>query len=386
MSACATSAAQTWTQDLAAPPTGELEVDHEGHILLIGPGQGQSALLENLDEQGHVRWATASGGASALAVAQNGEVLSAGSVAGTTLTDPTVRIGGTPRSQVSVSRLADLGRRVWVATIGDDQGDLGNQFVGEAPDGTIWIAGSFVADMPPPRIPNVYPDPTWYAARLSASGQLIWERHWGRDPTMTGDVGTRGFVVDVMGRLGVIFWVSGQATIDALTLQNVVGRDYSGFLVWFGADGRAVDSIDVTEDGGERFDGVQRDAEGRLYVHGYIDALIGGSERSTPVVTAVTATGERLWSKRFPLGDASAIVDTHLAIDDCGDVLVAVNYGYQSFLASRLGREGDIKAQVSVPLPNSGWVDEVAPAPGGMYVAGASGLNAPRGFLSRLGL
>jgi hypothetical protein len=68
--------------------------------------------------------------------------------------------------------------RFWTSTVSEDAGDLGPEFVGEAPDGTIFVAGSIRYDEPPPRIPNQLSSMGFFAARLSSSGQVVWEHHW----------------------------------------------------------------------------------------------------------------------------------------------------------------------------------------------------------------
>ena len=46
---------------------------------------------------------------------------------------------------------------------------------------TIFVAGSIRYDLPPPRIPNQFAAVGFFAARLSSSGQVVWEHHWDHD-------------------------------------------------------------------------------------------------------------------------------------------------------------------------------------------------------------
>jgi hypothetical protein len=141
----------------------------------------------------------------------------------------------------------------------------------------------------------------------------------------------------------------------------------------------------VTEDSDERFDGVSRDAEGRLYVHGSVlKSSLGSPNIIELVIAGIAPSGEHLWTQQFHVSDSNG--DTQVAIDGCGDVLFVGNGGGSSFLAARLSRDGSIKSQVTIPLPASGWASGVTAAPGGMYVVGAKGESFQHGFLSRLAL
>ena len=378
--ACASSQSSPWTLSLDATAT-ELATDQAGHVLMVQGGLAPTSPVESLDDLGNVRWtATIDGAPGGLAASSNGNVLIASYVAGTEPTDPAVRIDGTPRSLAIVRRLGDDGGGIWASTVGDDSGDLGPEFVGEAPDGSIFVAGSIRYDEPPPRIPNQLSDTGFFAAQLSSSGQVVWEHHWDHDDASRA----RGYVIDAGGRLGILVWVTGMKTLDDLTLGSPNGL-MAGDLVWFGADGRATDAIDVTEDSDERFDGVSLDAEGRLYVHGNIlKSSLGSPNTIELVIAAVAPAGDHLWAQRFHLSDGNG--DTQAAVDACGDVLFVGNGDASSFVAARISRDGDVKSQMMFPLPNTGWANKVAPAPGGMYVGGAAGMSFQNGFLSRLGL
>jgi hypothetical protein len=173
-------------------------------------------------------------------------------------------------------------------------------------------------------------------------------------------------------------------TLDDLTLGSPRSPS-AGDLVWLGTDGRATEAVDVTEDSDEEFDGVSLDAEGRLYVHGSIlKSQLGYPNKIELVVAAVAPSGEHLWAKRFHLSDGNG--DTQAAVDACGDVLFVGNGDASTFVAARISRDGDVKSQMLVPLPRSGWANNVAAAPGGIYVGGATGMSFQTGFLSRLGL
>jgi hypothetical protein len=350
-------------------------------VVTVQGGQAPSALLESVDDLGRVRWTVATDGApGGLATSGNGDILIASFVAGTMPTDPAVRIDGTPRSLAIVKRLGGDSGTVWTSTISDDAGDLGAEFVGEAPDGTIFVAGSIRYDQPPPRAPNQLADMGFFAAHLTASGQVVWEHHWDHDDASRA----RGYVIDAAGRLGILVWITGMKTLDDLTLGSPASP-YEGDLVWFGTDGRATQAVDVTEDSDERFDGVSLDAEGRLYVHGWVlESSLGSANTIELVLNAVAPSGEHLWAQRFHLSDGNG--DTQTAIDACGDVLFVGNGDGSRFLAARISRDGEVKSQVMVPLPDNGWAHNVAAAPGGMYVSGATGVSFQNGFLSRLDL
>jgi hypothetical protein len=77
----------------------------------------------------------------------------------------------------------------------------------------------------------------------------------------------RGFVQDLRGQTGLIFWLHQAAVIDGVSLQPT-GYDLSGFLVWFDAAGHATEAFDITEASGPRYSGVVRDGQGRLYTTG----------------------------------------------------------------------------------------------------------------------
>jgi hypothetical protein len=378
--ACASSQSSAWKVNLDSAAS-VLATDRDGHVLTVQGGLAPSALLESLDNLGHVRWtATTAGGVGGIAASSNRDILIAGGVAGTEPTDPSVRIDGTPRSLAIARRLGEDGSTIWTSTISDDAGDIGGEFVGEAPDGTIFVAGSINYDEAPPRIPNQLPNTGFFAAHLSSSGQVVWEHHWDHDDASRA----RGYVIDAAGRLGILVWVTGMKTLDDLTLGSP-SSPWAGDLVWFGTDGRATAAIDVTEDSDERFDGVSVDAEGRLYVHGWIlKSPLGSPNTIELVIAAVAPSGEHLWAQRFHLSDGNG--DTQAAVDACGDVLFVGNGDASSFLAARISRDGEVKSQMMVPLPDSGWANNVAAAPGGMYVGGATGMSFQNGFLSRLGL
>jgi hypothetical protein len=173
-------------------------------------------------------------------------------------------------------------------------------------------------------------------------------------------------------------------TLDALTL-GAPTSPYASDVVWLDGDGHAAEAIDVTQDSDERLDGVSIDPDGRLYVHGWIlKSALGYPTTITLEVAAVAPSGEHLWARQFHLGDGNG--DTAATLDACGDVLFVGNGDGTSFLAARISRDGDVKAQMTVPLPDSGWAGNVAAAPGGMYVSGATGMSYQNGFLSRLGL
>ena len=257
-------------------------------------------------------------------------------------------------------------------------------FVEEAPGGGVVIAGDFLFDSAP-----TFANPPllegFFEARLSSSGQLLWIRHLGNPGT------ARGFVVDRSGRLGALVSVDGAMTIDGLVL-NPVRFDPSGFLVWFEADGRATGAIGVTEtldhtnNGGQDFDGVMTDTEGRIYVFGSM-----GHESATYTlelfITGFDPSGTRLWTQR--LNQTGQVRDALAAIDSCGDILLTgdIGAGYgNGYMAIRLTRDGVIKMQQHISASIGIRPNAIGPAPGGIFVAGATGDNFQEGFLARIGL
>jgi outer membrane protein assembly factor BamB len=346
-------------------------------VVLTGSG---SSTLTKLNDLGASLWtATVDGNPGAVFVAPRGDTLAMANVAGTEPVDPQIRFGAQPRRQGNVTRWDARGKLLWLTTISDGAGDLSASFVSAGIDGDVVVAGSFRPDMPPSAFPNPPFIEGGFLARLSSSGQQLWERHF----VNPGSV--RGFVQDLRGRTGVIFWLQEAAVIDGLMLQPK-GLGWSGFLVWFDAAGRAGEAFDVTEDPGQRFSAVVRDDEGRLYVTGFVGReALGSSYTSEFFVSAFGATGDRLWNKRFNLGDQ--VDDSNLAIDECGDVLLVGNSMGTSrgILAARMTRDGEVKAQTVVPVSLADYVGGVAPAPGGIFFTGARDNNQTL-LLARLDL
>jgi|GEM_PF-5442964 len=299
-------------------------------------------------------------------------------IVGTDPVDPQVRWDGQPRTQGTVTRWDARGNMLWQSTILDSAGDLRGSFVSAGVDGDVVIGGSFFPDMPPSAFPNPPFIEGGFLARLSSSGQKLWERHF-VDPEAV-----RGFVQDLRGRTGVIFWLPQAAVVDGLVLQPK-GLGMSGFLVWFDAAGRAAEAFDITEDPEQRFSGVVHDGQGRLYVTGYV-GHDGSSYTSEFFVSAFGATGDRLWARRFNLGDQ--VDDSSLAVDECGDVLLVGNGRLGTdlgILAARMTRDGEVKAQRVVPLSVADYFAAVAPAPGGIFLTGSRD-NQQTFSLARLGL
>ena len=338
-----------------------------------------SSSLTRLDDLGESRWiATLDGNPGAVSMVPGGDTLAVANAAGPEPVDPQIRKDGQPRRQGTVTRWDAGGTMLWRSTVSDGSGDLIASFVSAGIDGDVVVGGSFMPDTPPSAFPNPPFIDGGFLARLSSSGELLWERHF-VDP---GAV--RGFVQDLRGRTGVIFWLQQAAVIDSVMLQpKVLG--YSGFLVWFDAAGRAAEAFDITEDPEQRFSGVVRDGQGRLYVTGFV-AHDGVSYTSEFFVSAFGATGDRLWAHRFDLG--SQVGDSSLAVDECGDVLLVGNGHVETgrgILAARMSHDGEVKAQIVVPVSLADYVAGVAPAPGGIFFTGARDNNQTL-ILARLGL
>jgi hypothetical protein len=378
---CGAGAGSSWQKPIGRWPNN-IAVDRSGDLLVLVDAPGNtSTTLARFDALGRPLWSAAVSGSSGnVTTLRSGGILVATGLPGTIPTDPTVRTGGRPRALASVTRLDEAGRVVWETRVGDDAGDLGVYFVGEAPGGDVVIAGAFLFDSAP-----TFANPPllegFFEARLSSSGQLRWIRHLGNPGT------ARGFVVDGRGRLGALV-----VTQDAMTIDEVVlspGGFPSGFLVWLESDGRASESIDVTEpldatNIGQAFDGLMIDGQGRVYVFGSV-----GLDRPTFTLELFIAgfdpSGTHLWSQR--LNQTGQVTDATAAIDLCGDVLLTGNHNDgEGFLAVRLTRDGVVKAQQTVPTSIGGKANAIGPAPGGMFVVGATGPNFQEGFLARIGL
>jgi hypothetical protein len=135
----------------------------------------------------------------------------------------------------------------------------------------------------------------------------------------------------------------------------------------------------------QRFDRVVFDKQGRFYVAGSVDHD-GVQFTSELFVSAFETSGTHLWTQRFSLTDQNE--GSRIAVDDCGDVLLVGNGlgTIAGFLAARVSRDGVVKARLTVPLTGGGVADDVAPAPGGVFVTGASGESHQNGFLSPVAL
>jgi hypothetical protein len=358
---------------------GNVTLDREGNLLFLHSDGGTSAILENRDRLGQPRWTTRfDGWPGGLTTTLNGDVLAAASIQGTMPTDPTVRMGGTPRHLSSVTRADQMGKVIWSSSVGDDTGDLGNNFVAEAPNGDILLAGQIAYDVPPQSLGPRSTPAGFFTARFTSSGQLLWEHNWDRDETNLA----RGYVVDASGRLGVLVWVQSPVTIDGVTFT--AADYYKGYVVWFESDGHAKTAVDVTEDSQERFDGVITDETGGLYVFGWIPGPNPGVFTSELVVAALSPAGEHLWAQRFSVTDQSD--DGVGLLEPCGDILFAGNGEgpNRGFLAVRLGRDGTVRSQINPFVAVGGWVGSVAPAPGGLFASGTTGPNLQRPFVARL--
>jgi hypothetical protein len=370
--ACAASQSSAWQQPISSL-SSSIARDPAGGLVVL-TGSGPSALTK-LNDLGASLWsATVEGSPGAVFVVPSGDTVATANAAGTEPVDPQVRRGGQPRTQGNVTRWDARGMMLWRSTISDGAGDLFASFVSAGVDGDVVVGGSFKPDLPPSAFPNPPFIEGGFLARLSSSGQQLWERHF-VDP---GAV--RGFVQDLRGRTGVIFWLQQAAVIDGVMLQPK-GLGMSGFLVWFDAAGRAAEAFDVTEDPEQRFSGVVHDGEGRLYVTGFV-AHDASSYTSEFFVSAFGPTGDRRWAHRFTLGDQ--VDDSSLAVDECGDVLLAGN-GRLGILAVRMTGDGDVKAQLVVPVSVADYFAGVAPAPGGIFLTGARDNNQTL-RLARLGL
>jgi len=289
-------------------------------------------------------------------------------VAGTEPVSPDVRFGGQPRMQGKVTRWDARGTLIWECGVADSAGDLLGSFVSAGAEGDVVVGGSFAPDRPPSAFPNPPFIEGGFLARISSSGQQLWERH------LVNPGAVRGFVQDLRGRIGVIFWLQEAAAVDdVMLIPKGLGR--SGFLVWFDDVGRAEEAFDVTEDPDQRFSNVGRDDQGRLYVTGVVDHD-GQTYTGELFVSAFSPTGDRLWARRFNPG--RQVDDARLVVDECDDILL-VGGGNpdpgRGSLATRMDRGGGVKAQLVVPVSLAGYVSGVAPAPGGLFLAGARDNN-----------
>jgi hypothetical protein len=376
--ACAGAAVTPWNQSTSRLAATRLTRDREGGLWVLTNAGAGSAVVQ-INDAGLSKWSIAVDGVpAALATASNGDVLAATTVKGPPI-DRAVRYEGTGRAQVKVTRVDISGQAIWGAIVGDGAGDLGNAFIGGTPDGGAVVSGVFTPDLSPSDFPNPPVREGGFVAKLSSSGDLLWERHFG-DP----DAGARGFMVDLNGRPGVILSTSSELTIDAVQFAPRLNTD-SAPMVFFDTDGRAVQTFDVTESGDQRIDQVVIDGQGRLYVAGWVghDGAVFTSEL---FVSAFDPSGTALWMQRFSLTNQN--VDARVTVDECGDILLVGNVSGMSagFLAARLSRDGVPKAQVTVPSSIGDRVDDVAAAPGGIFVTGAAGPNLQEGFLGRVGL
>jgi hypothetical protein len=374
--ACAGNPSETWQQPISSLSAG-IARDPEGG-LVTSTGTDAPTLMK-LDDSGAPRWTVPiDGSAGALSLVPGGDILAMANAAGTDAVDPEVRLGGRPRNQCNVTRWDAQGTMLWQSAIAEGTGDLLGRFVSADSAGDVVVAGSFVPDLPPSALPNPPFIAGGFLARLSSSGAKRWERLF-VDP---GAV--RGFVQDLRGRTGIIFELGRATVIDGLMLQPQ-GPGLSGFVVWFDAEGRADEVFDVTEDPQQSFSGVVRDGEGHLYVTGTI--LHDVNLVTTEVfVSAFSATGDRLWTRRFSLGNQ---VDApSLAVDECGDVLLLANGTVErgsGVLAARMTGDGEIKAQLVVPVSLTDYVASFAPAPGGIFMIGSRDNQQTR-LLARLAL
>jgi len=373
--ACAGSQSSTWQKPISSRRGSVARYPGGGLAALSGES---ASSLTKLDDFGVSVWtATVEGSAASVSVVPGGDTLAMTLVPGTESVDPEVRSGGRPRLQANVTRWDADGKRLWQSAILDGAGDLIGSFISAGLDGDVVVGGTFVPDLPPSAFPNPPFIEGGFVARLSPSGQMLWERHF-LDP---GAV--RGFVQDLGGRTGVTFALQEEAVIDDLMLKPK-GISRSGFLVWFDSTGRAVEAFDITEDPEQGFSAVVRDDEGRFYVTGYV-AHDGPSYTSEFFVSAFDATGGRLWARRFNPGRQAD--DSRLAIDECGDVLLVGNGLDTSpgILAARIASNGEEKAQLVLPVAVADYLGAVAPAPGGIFFMGSRD-NQQTSVIARLAL
>lgn len=368
--ACAAAPTATWQQ-----PTGSLSSslarDPAGGLFVLA-GDTESTVTR-LDDTGQTVWtATVEGNPGGIFTA-SGAVLAATGIRGMEAVDPEVRVGGQPRSQARITRLDLRGQMIWTAAVADAVGDLFPSFVSTVADGDVVVGGRFVPDVPSSEFPNPPYVEGGFVARLSSTGQLLWERH------LVNPGRVRGFVQDIHGRTGVILWLDQVAVIDDVRMQPK-DPGYAGFLVWFDETGAAVGAYDVTEDPSQRFTGVARAADGHFYVTGFV-TRDGPSYTSTFFITGFSSAGERLWTQRLSLGPQNE--DGSVTVDECGDVLFVGNGS--GIIAARMTRDGEIKTQTVVPTSLADFVVNLAPAPGGIFFVGARDNQQTR-IVARLGL
>jgi hypothetical protein len=373
--ACAGAPPAPWLQP-TAPFQTRLARDPRGGLVMLGNAD-PGATIGKVDDEGRLLWsAPIEGRSRAVAAAPGDGFLAATAVSGPP-SDPAVRYQGSPRQQANVTKVDGNGQLAWQTVVSDGAGDLMAEFVGVTPEGDVIVSGLFHPDFTPSDFPNPPSREGGFLAKISPDGQVRWERHF--EPGAS-----RGFVIDASGRPAVIVWTSYALSIDDVMLEPT-HDPWSGFLVSFDPEGRAVEARDVTVDGQQRFDRAVVDDQGRLYVAGFI-GHDGGSYTSELVLNAFGASGPPLWDRRFSMNDQNE--DARVAIDECGDVLLVGNGpgAGVGFLAVRLGRDGDVKARLTVSPAAGARVDEVAPAPGGIFVTGASDPNLQSGFVARAGL
>lgn len=323
------SSASDFTSGLATDGAGGTFACGGTEGPLWGPYQGGGdGWLARFDAAGNALWGTQFGATgSHMDVANDVEPGPAGSVF----------VCGTTRSVLGAAWIGSTdgwvgyydanGTKIWLTQLGTlDEDEL--EAVVPHPDGGVYVAGRTRGDTGEP----TYGGYDAWVARLDASGQVLWQQHYG---TVLNDW-TRSVALDGVGGVYVCGSTNGHwGAANAGGLDAWVARiDAAGSLQWVRQNGLG---------GNDYWWDMRPDGAGGVYLGGVISF-----SPAEGVIARLASTGDFAWIK--PITTHSFAGVSQIALDGAGGLYVCgspsqeyggVFYGQNDGYITRLDGDGN---------------------------------------------
>jgi hypothetical protein len=262
----------------------------------------------------------------AVATDPSGDVIVAGSFAGTVDFGGGPLTSSSPGGDVFLLKLDPAGNHVWSRRYG---GTLGQTAAAIAVDasGAVFLLGNFYGaiNFGGGSLQSAGQSDV-FLAKLDASGSPVWSKRFGDGGNQAG----YGLAVDASGAVLVLANGDGAIDFGGGPLQGAGGSDV--FLAKLGADGAHAWSSRFGDSADQIGYAVAADPSGGAVITGALwgSADFGGGSLSSAAdadvfVARFDATGGHIWSKR--LGGAAQDVGYAVATDAAGNVALTGTFG-----------------------------------------------------------